>query len=131
MMVLMIFGGAIFGFAYMNHQSAEQQYGIFRARVAATSLLYEVGSIISDDFTSLSPRIPLTKNIPITAVLEDGLISAEVNILTKDERLFVLEGSATYRDWQSGKRGLEIFKKVSVLSSDPTVTITRSEWIWR
>lgn len=124
MLVLAIFGGGVFAFAYVNYRSAEQQRGIMTARAAADSLLYSVGTVISNDFTAGSPTIPLSVGKPLLAVFQDGPISADVRISTKEGKVFILESSAQYGEWRSGKRSLELIKKY--LASGVS-----SEWIWR
>ena len=125
MLVLMIVGGAIFTFAYANFRSAEQQRGIMRARTAADSLLYSVGAVISDDFaTAGSPKMPISIGSPLSAGFQDGPLSVDMRISTSNGDIFILECSAQYGKWRSGKRSLEIIKKN--LASGVS-----SEWIWR
>lgn len=125
MLVLMIFVGGMFGFAYTNFKSAEQQRGMLIARVAADTLLYSVGSVISDDFARSPKRIPISDGSPLTASFVDGPISADLRIASSQgEHVFVLDCYARYREWQSGKKTLQIIKKM--IGSREV-----SEWRWR
>ena len=123
MLVLMIFGLAIFAFAYTNYRTAEQHRGMLMARTAADSLLYSVGAVISDDFARGTPQFPVPLNTPVFAIFRDNPISADVRVFTTNGLYFVLECSAWYEDWQSGKKKLGILKKN--LASGVS-----SEWIW-
>ncbi|MDO4786406.1 MAG: hypothetical protein Q4A13_05635 [Fretibacterium sp.] len=123
-MVLAIFSGGIFTFAYINHKSELQQYGVFRARAVADALLHAIGSVVSDDFARGVPVISITKGTPLVAVIEDDPFFANIRLATSDDQLFSLECSVRYNEWESGARRLELLKKTLGSSVE-------SSWIWR
>ena len=127
MLVLTIFGGAIFTFAYANYQSAEQQRGVMMAQAAVGSLLYSVGVVVSDDLAKAPSdrKIPLSSGNTLSASVQDGPITAGIEISMKNDKIYFLKSSARYGEWQSGERALEIVKK-NLASGGVT-----SEWIWR
>lgn len=129
MVILMVFSGVVFGFAYINHKSAEQQQGILMARAAADSLLTAVGSALN-----LSADIPFTEPGTYRTQFTDGPVSASLTVSTDDAvspkpedqdplHLF-LECSASYKDWESGLRRLEIVRR-------HFGKMIELEWIWR
>lgn len=81
MLLMAILSGATFGLAYINRRSTERQIEIFKARVAARSLLYSVGSVISDDLSAGTRWITdeqLTTGR--TGTFSDGALKADVII---------------------------------------------------
>lgn len=126
MVILMIFGGGIFVFAYTNFRSAEQQMGIMRARAVADAFLFSMGSVISDDCArpKASWRLPLSNTTPLSADFVDGLISADMAISMQGDRVFLLDCYARYRTWYSGRKSLQLVR-MSVGSGDMV------RWLWK
>ena len=126
MVILMIFGGGIFVFAYTNFRSAERQLGVMRARAAANALLFSVGSVVSDDCArpKASRVLPVSDGSPLTTTFQDGLISADMAISMQGDRIFLLDCYARYRTWYSGRKSLQLVR-MSVGSGDMV------RWLWR
>lgn len=106
MLLLGVLSGAVFGLAYINRRSAEQQLGLYRARTAARSILYSVASVISDDLAKHEDERRITENI--TGILNDGDVSATVGIELSDS-LVKISADVRYGEWRSGQMELELF----------------------
>lgn len=128
MLVLTILSGAMFGFSYINYRSAEQLQGMFRARAAADSLLRSVGlTLVYDRVTELK------QGVAYKADFEDGPVRVRMTVMTNDPpqdcRSFLLECTAHYGDWTSGKRRLEIARRW--WDNKKQADKNEYEWIWR
>ena len=106
MIVLMIISGGIFAFAYTNYRSSEHLSGVVKARMAADSLLFSVGTVISDDFTKTSgnKRLPIPRDRELKGSFKDGLVTADIRITSKEDRIYFLTASAQYGSYQSGEK---------------------------
>ncbi len=124
MLFLAIVSGAIFGIAYINTRSAEQQFCLFKARSAANSLLFSVASVISSDIVNSADKMPVAVGETVSADFADGPISARVTVTREKVEKYVVEGSAVYAGHSSEVRGIDVIKRA--VSDDVTC-----EWRWR
>jgi len=110
MLLLGVLSGAVFGLAYINRRSAEQQLGLYRARTAARSIFYSVASVISDDLEKPDEdRRIKSEHLQEgrTGTLNDGDASATVGI-GRSGRTVTISGDVRYGEWRSGQMRLEM-----------------------
>lgn len=112
MLLLGVLSGAVFGLAYINRRSAEQQLGLYRARTAARSILYSVASVISDDLTKgEDDRIITTVHLQQgrTGTLNDGDVSATVGMRRQSgTNVIIISADVRYGEWRSGEMELRL-----------------------
>ena len=76
MLVLGTLSGAVFGLAYINRRSAQQQIETFKARAAARSLLFSIGSavVVSNDIVAAFTQGTHTGGF------KEGSVSADIRL---------------------------------------------------
>lgn len=110
MLLLIMLSASVFGLAYINRKSAEQQMALFQTRALANSVLFSIGLVLSDDLGSSDPWIT-------QSILESGQVGSfidspfNVNVslfATSSDKTITIKCSASFNEWNGEELTLHL-----------------------